>query len=51
MLDLMIYETKPPSFDDLITELTILRDKIHSLPWAVRKIIPTTYHKPIIPEK
>jgi predicted nucleotidyltransferase component of viral defense system len=40
MLDLMIYETKPPSFDDLITELKILRDKIHSLPWAFEKSFP-----------
>ena len=37
MLDLMIYETNPPTFDDLITELTILRDKINSLPWEFEK--------------
>ena len=40
MLDLMIYETNPPSFDDLITELTILRDKINSLPWEFKKTFP-----------
>ncbi len=40
MLDLMIYEKYPPSFDDLIAEFKILRDKIHSLPWTFEKSFP-----------
>jgi len=40
MLDLMIYETKAPSFDDLITELKILRNRINSLPWEFEKSFP-----------
>ncbi len=40
MLELMIYETKPPSFDALISELVILRNKIHSLPWVFEKTFP-----------
>lgn len=40
MLELMIYEKDPPSFDDLIAELIILRDKVHSLPWAFEKTFP-----------
>lgn len=38
MLDLMIYETDPPNFDDLIAELKILRHKINSLPWEFEKV-------------
>lgn len=40
MLELMIYEKDPPSFDDLIAELTNLRDKIHALPWTFEKSFP-----------
>ncbi len=37
MQELMIYETNAPTFDELITELEILRNKIHSLPWEFEK--------------
>jgi predicted nucleotidyltransferase component of viral defense system len=40
MLEQMIYEDNPPSFDDIIRELTILRKTINSLTWQFKKIFP-----------
>lgn len=49
----MIYEANPPSFDELITDLTKLRNRINSLPWIFEKLFPQpiTIRNPIIPKK
>jgi predicted nucleotidyltransferase component of viral defense system len=36
MLEQMIYEEKPPSFDEIIMELTRLKDKINALTWKFK---------------
>lgn len=33
MLEQMIYEENPPSFDDMIKELTLLKERINNLKW------------------
>lgn len=33
MLEQMIYEENPPSFDDMIKELTLLKERINNLQW------------------
>jgi hypothetical protein len=38
MLEQMIYEQNPPSFEYIIKELTALKDKINALPWSISKI-------------
>lgn len=40
MIQQMIYETNPPSFDQMITELTELRSRINALPWRFDKVYP-----------
>ena len=40
MLDQMIYEEKPPSFDEIIMELTRLKDKINALTWKLENQFP-----------
>ena len=42
MLEQMIYEENPPSFDEVINELTRLKDKINALPWKFEMQFPTT---------
>jgi hypothetical protein len=38
MLEQMIYEQNPPSFEYIIKELTALKDKINALPWSISRI-------------
>jgi predicted nucleotidyltransferase component of viral defense system len=40
MVERMIYEEYPPSFDSIIRELTALRSKINGLPWKFEKHFP-----------
>lgn len=40
MLEQMIYEENPPSFDELLKELTNLRDKINALTWKINRQFP-----------
>jgi len=40
MLESMIYEENPPSFDQLTAELTILNKKINALSWTFEKEYP-----------
>lgn len=40
MLESMIYEENPPSFDQLIDEMTILNKKINTLNWTFEKEYP-----------
>ncbi|MBU3928910.1 MAG: nucleotidyl transferase AbiEii/AbiGii toxin family protein [Bacteroidetes bacterium] len=40
MLELMIYEENPPSFDQLLDELTKLNNLINSLPWTLNREFP-----------
>ncbi|MCL4482795.1 MAG: hypothetical protein M1445_09340 [Bacteroidetes bacterium] len=40
MLEQMIYEEKPPSFDEIIMELTGLKDKINALTWKFENQFP-----------
>lgn len=42
MLEQMIYEENPPSFDVVISELTRLKDKINALPWKIEMQFPIT---------
>ena len=38
----MIYEENPTSFDEVIRELTRLKEKINALPWKFEMQFPTT---------
>lgn len=40
MLEQMIYEENKPSFDDIITELTALKEKINALNWKLETEFP-----------
>jgi hypothetical protein len=40
MLESMIYEENPPSYDQLIDELTMLNKKINTLNWPLEKEYP-----------
>lgn len=42
MLELMIYEENPPSFDEILNGLTKLKDKINSLNWKFELQFPST---------
>jgi len=42
MLEQMIYEENPPSFDEVINELTSLKEKINALPWMFEMQFPVT---------
>lgn len=42
MLEQMIYEDNPLSFDELIIELTKLKNRINALPWKFGKVFPIT---------
>lgn len=42
MLEQMIYEDNPLSFDELIIELTKLKNRINALPWEFGKVFPIT---------
>ena len=42
MLELMIYEENPPSFDEILNGLTILKDKINALNWKFELQFPST---------
>ncbi|HMG14261.1 MAG TPA: nucleotidyl transferase AbiEii/AbiGii toxin family protein, partial [Saprospiraceae bacterium] len=45
MVDYMIYELEPPSFDEIITELTILKNRINALPWELDMDFPISNSK------
>jgi len=45
MVEQMIYETNPPAFNELISELTRLKEKINSMEWKFEIEFP----EPIIP--
>jgi hypothetical protein len=36
----MIYEENPPSFDEIIADLTKLKSKINALPWKFQTPFP-----------
>ncbi len=40
MLEQMIYEENPPTFDEIISGLTILKNSINSLPWKFEMEFP-----------
>lgn len=40
MVERMIYEENPPSFDTIIRELTALRNRINGLPWRFERQFP-----------
>lgn len=40
MLEQMIYEQNPPSFEVIIASLINLRDRINNLPWRITKVYP-----------
>ena len=40
MLEQMIYEENPPTFDDIIKELTNLKDKINAFEWTMESKFP-----------
>lgn len=40
MVEQMIYEENPPSFDDLIKELTNLKNRMNALPWKFKMKYP-----------
>lgn len=40
MIEEMIYEENPPSFDKIIDDLTVLKTKINALPWKLQKEYP-----------
>jgi len=40
MLEQMIYEVEPLSFDELIDELTTLKNRINALPWKFETVFP-----------
>ncbi len=40
MIEEMIYEEKPPSFDEIISDLMNLKNKINALPWKFEKEYP-----------
>lgn len=41
MIEQMIYEEDPPSFDQLLAELTELKQKLNAVPWRFKAIFPT----------
>lgn len=41
MLEEMIYETDPPTFEDVIIALTALKEEINALPWTFELEFPT----------
>jgi predicted nucleotidyltransferase component of viral defense system len=45
MVEQMIYEINPPSFDELVAELARLKNRINSLPWKFDKVFPLPNHK------
>ncbi|MFH1119399.1 MAG: nucleotidyl transferase AbiEii/AbiGii toxin family protein [Bacteroidota bacterium] len=40
MLEQMIYEQNPPSFEEIIASLYSLRDRINNLPWRMTRLYP-----------
>jgi hypothetical protein len=40
MLEQMIYEENPPTFDEIISGLTSLKNRINSLPWKFEMEFP-----------
>jgi hypothetical protein len=40
MVEQMIYEENPPTFDEVIRELTDLKSTINALPWRFEKKFP-----------
>ena len=45
MLEQMIYEENPPSFDEIIKELTNRKHRINTLPWKFDKEFPLPNQK------
>lgn len=41
MIQQMIYETNPPSFDQMIAELTELRNRFNALTWRLNNVYPS----------
>jgi Nucleotidyl transferase AbiEii toxin, Type IV TA system len=40
MIEQMIYENNPPSFNQIIADLKVLKNKINELPWQVKTMFP-----------
>jgi len=40
MIEQMIYEENPPSFDQIMVGLTKLKNKINALPWQFQTLFP-----------
>ncbi len=41
MIQEMIYEPNSPSFDEIVEQVTIIKKKINSLPWELKRKYPT----------
>jgi hypothetical protein len=42
MIEQMIYEEKPPSFDEIIQELSNLKARINALDWEFKEAFPVS---------
>ena len=44
MIEEMFYEENPPTFDQIVSELTQLKNRINAMPWKIEIQFPI--HKP-----